>query len=323
MDTKYVPEMMMLVGLPGSGKSTYAHQLIGGKIFSSDRLREEMFGDATDQSHNHEVFQELHKRIKEHLRRGNSAIYDACNISSKRRRAFLNELKNIECVKRCVIIATPYGQCLANNGKRESPVPEHVIERMYRNWDTPYWFEGWDEIEIEYWPGTEEFLDISNMITLYEDYDQSNPHHSLKLGGIDGHLNQTGINVVKESKRMGIPIEIYKDIECAGYLHDIGKPFCKTFKDAKGDIGDIAHYYNHEHVGAYNSLFYNCFVYDERNRIEKANPLDVSILINLHMRPYDWERDNNVKLENRCKKLWGDDIYCEVSILHRADKAAH
>ena len=85
----------MLVGLPGSGKSTYAaeqHEKYGTHVCSSDAIRAEL-GDVNDQSNNEKVFQILHRRIKDYLRNGESVIYDATNIKSKRRRAFMAELK--------------------------------------------------------------------------------------------------------------------------------------------------------------------------------------------------------------------------------------
>lgn len=109
MNTDYeIPIFTMLVGLPASGKSTYAEKLskeTDAIICSSDKIREEICGDINSQDKNDEVFMTLHKRIKDHLRNGDSVIYDACNISSKRRTAFLRELKNIPCHKHCIIIA--------------------------------------------------------------------------------------------------------------------------------------------------------------------------------------------------------------------------
>lgn len=65
------PSFIMMVGLPGSGKSTYAKTLtLNGKpyiIHSSDNLREELYGDAAIQGDNNKLFAELHKRIKKDL----------------------------------------------------------------------------------------------------------------------------------------------------------------------------------------------------------------------------------------------------------------
>ena len=74
-------KFIMLAGLPGSGKSTYAEELVrkeGFVVHSSDKIREEL-GDVNDQSKNEQVFTILHKRIKEDLRSGKNVIYDATN----------------------------------------------------------------------------------------------------------------------------------------------------------------------------------------------------------------------------------------------------
>lgn len=97
------PTFVMMVGLPGSGKSTLAKDIkdtYHGTIFSSDSIREELTGSEECMDQDKEVFQTLHRRIKEYLIEhqgtGGCAIYDACNISYKKRMAFLRELKKID-----------------------------------------------------------------------------------------------------------------------------------------------------------------------------------------------------------------------------------
>lgn len=305
--------MTMMVGLPASGKSTYAQEIAkknNAIVLSSDAIRWELFGDETDQDHNQKVFQELHKRTKEWLYAGRDVIYDATNISSKRRRAFLNELKKIDCVKNCVIIATPYEQCLENNRSRARQVPEWAIERMYRKWQTPHWFEGWDNITIEYWD-YKHFVRPVEVADSLLGFDQQNPHHTLTLGE---HLFKTF--------RM-CNLSSFDDAEAyvimrAALMHDCGKPFTQTFKNAKGEPSEIAHYYNHEHVSAYESLFL-LTIYEE-DIIETIN---ISALVTWHMQPYFFERNNNEKLHNKYKRIWGKEFYNMVMALHEADKAAH
>lgn len=300
------PVMIMMVGLVGSGKSYYATKLseeINATVFSSDKLREEMLGDVNNQNHQSEIFDELHKRIKDCLKSGKNAIYDATNISSKRRRSFIQELNKIDCEKHCVIMATPYEQCLANNAARDRNVPEDVIDRMYRNWNTPYWFEGWDTIDVVYWGNSENSNSVWHWLNKHMDYNQDNPHHNMTLGQ---HCWET-ISVLADEDPLNGIIR-------AGLLHDCGKPYVKTYTDAKGNVSDVAHYYCHENVGAYDVLFYDCGV---------ANPLDVSIIVNLHMKPYVYEKEDNVKLRNKYRKIWGEDLFNAVEKLHEADKNAH
>lgn len=297
------PMLIMMCGLQGSGKSTCAKELakhFNAEVFSSDELRIELYDDVNDQKHNNKLYHELHKRIKDCLKSGKDAIYDATNVNSKRRKSFLQELNKIDCFKCCVIMATPYEQCLNNNKSRDRVVPGHVIDRTYRSFNPPYWFEGWDSIELMYWTDAENSMDIMEQIHKYMDYNQDNPHHTLTLGE---HCMMTG-HKLKDNRLL-----FY-----AGLLHDLGKPHVKSFINSKKEATDIAHYYNHEHVGAYDSLFYE---YDG------VNALDVSVLIDLHMRSYVWERDNNERLRNKCKKLWGDKLFANIKLLHEADKQSH
>lgn len=294
---------LMLVGLPCSGKSTISKELAekyDADIFSSDALREEMFGDVNDQEHNQELFVELHKRIKNCLRDGKSAVYDACNINYKRRMAFLAELKSIPCEKICVAMAIPYEECLRRNAERDRKVPEHVITRMYHNFNIPYWYEGWDDINIEYGVYKGYYGKPVEFVRNYKDYNQHNSHHELTLGE---HCLRASLRLDNEAS-----ITTF----CATYIHDCGKSETATFTNSKGMTTTECHYYNHQYVSGYKALLF-----------DYGNPLDVAIIVMWHMQPYFWEKDNNEKLHNKYRKLWGEDLYRDVMYLHSADKSAH
>ena len=301
-----IPKFFMMCGLVGSGKSTEAEELAeryNANIHASDKIREELSGDINNQNINDLVFQTLHNRIKEDLKNGKSCIYDATNISYKRRMTFLNELNKIPCEKICVLMATPYKECLKNNANRDRKVPKEVIERMYRHFDVPWHYEGWDDIWIKYTPNSQGSYGYPvRWLETVINYNQDNTHHSLSLGE---HCEQTWEYACENNG--GLPLRI------ASILHDCGKSFCKTFTNSKGEITKQAHYYNHERVGSYDSLFYTML----------CNPLEVAILIRWHMQPYFWKKDNNEKSHNKYKKLWGEKLYNDVMLLHEADKQAH
>lgn len=305
------PIFTMLVGLPGSGKSVKAQKIseqTKAIIFSSDSLRGELFGDVNHQTDNTKLFEELHRRIKKCLKEGKSAIYDATNISYKRRMAFLAELKNIPCEKICVLMAVPYEECLKRNAERERKVPEHVITKMYKNFDIPYWYEGWDSIETVFGKYRATYGTPYEFVLHTMGFDQNNSHHSLSLGN---HCKQVYLQVKENYSSENTQ---HVSMRVAAMLHDCGKGYCKTFINSKGEITTEAHYYNHERVGSYDSLFYgksNC------------SPTRVATLIRWHMQPYFWEKDNNEKMHNKYRKLWGEELYNDIMALHEADKNAH
>ena len=303
------PLFIMMCGLPCSGKSTMSIELAkeyNATVFSSDALREELFGDVNEQSRNQELFAELHKRIKDCLKEGKSAIYDACNQHYKNRMAFLAELKNIPCEKICIVMATPYEECLKRSKIRERKVPEYVIKRMYRQFDPPWYYEKWDKIEIEYGEYENCFGWPWDWIESVDDYNQHNSHHDLTLGE---HCRQTLRYIDKQAK----PTIMFSELRSAALLHDCGKVFTKTFTNSNGEVTEQAHYYSHEHTGSYDSLFYEL----------ACSHLYVAVLIRWHMIAYMWEKDNNEKMHNKYKNLWGEQLYNDIMSLHEADKNAH
>lgn len=307
------PTFYMTVGLPASGKSTWAEinkDKLTAVLHSSDAIREEL-GNINDQSNNAEVFELLHRRAKEDLRAGKNVIYDATNLNRKRRVAFLNELKSISCNKVCVLFATPYELCVARNFTRDRQVPEEVLSRMYRSFNTPTKYEGFDSVQIIY-------ADYSHLLGFefnfktsmrkWRKIDHDNPHHSLTIGA----------HMLKAASYMRDKTQDTK-LFASAVLHDCGKNACKSFYDSKGNLTSIAHYYNHEHVSAYLSLFYLINMYPTWT---DEDILYVSLLIDLHMKPYlAYKQSDKSMLKDR--QLFGDKFIDEVFILHECDEAAH
>ena len=303
-------KFFMTVGLPCSGKSEYAKNFAvehNAEIFSSDSLREEMFGDVNHQADNEALFKELHKRIRECLASDKNAIYDATNINYKRRMEFLKSLNKILCEKIAILMATPYEICLERNAKRERKVPEEVIKRMYMNFWVPAKYEGFDNVQIVYSEGTENSKGYpANWLDTVMDYDQGNSHHSLTLGQ---HCEKTWELMDERASTVGI---IDTSLRAAAILHDEGKPFTRTNINKKGEVTEDAHYYNHEHISSYDSLFFS----GSHDKIYTA------CLIQWHMKPYlAWKESE--KALNRDKKILGDKLFNHIMLLHECDALAH
>ena len=301
-------KLFMMIGIPASGKTSLAEQIAnseGAEIVSSDSIRKELYGDESIQGDSNKVFRILQDRVVKGLNANKNMIYDATNISYKTRMAFLQRIRKLEVEKIAIMVATPYEQCLIRNSQRERQVPEEVIKRMYFNFYVPQYFEGWDDIQIKY---------TNNYIFFFgdlEDIKQDNPHHKLT---VLEHCKKTEEILNKQNGQLSIPINF------AGRLHDIGKLKTKTFINSKGEKTNIAHFYNHEKVSAYDSLFH----VNLRSRIEMMKDeefvLETIKLIQWHMLPWTKMSD---KTEQKYKKLLGENFWNDLMILHKADKEAH
>src|SRR5260370_42664884 len=81
--------IVVLVGLPGSGKSTYLEQM-GVRGLSSDAIRKLLAGDETDQTIHARVFETLRYLLGQRLAIGPPVTYiDAPNLTPEERRAYL------------------------------------------------------------------------------------------------------------------------------------------------------------------------------------------------------------------------------------------
>lgn len=294
------PIFYMMIGLPGSGKSTEAKRLVkhyNANIHSSDAIREELTGDINNQDINDLVFKTLHNRIKEDLRNGKNSIYDATNISYKRRMAFLQELQNIPCKKICVLMATPYGECIKNNTNRDRVVPEEVVKRMYYNFQAPHYFEGWDDIKICHKntfdkPSFNRGAYESMLRYYMKGFNQNNPHHI--------H------NLYDHSKAVSFQYDIDDIKRVAAILHDCRKKEVET-KDEHG----ISHYYNHANVSAYYVLTHPNIA----NVDNYKDFIDVLFYITYHMLAHNIQSNKTIK---KYEKIFGNEL-CH-SLMEFAEK---
>lgn len=301
-----VSKLIIMVGLPGSGKSYTIKNCINKsgifKVFSSDEYRLKICGDENCQDRNQEVFGHLYKDLKDALLSGYNCIFDATNVTRKDRRRIFSQIAGIPNVEVIAyVMRNPLEVCIKQDNAREKFVGEDVIKKFLYRYEFPQRFEGFSDIVIDNFPVVdpqyEDMIavpDFFNAINMMKEWDQENPHHIYDLYNHGYKL----ANHFPDSASKWF----------AGILHDIGKMYTKFYDDQ-----NIAHYYNHDCVGTYIILskLIDFFASREQSFIEH-----LLFLVNYHMKGHkDFRGSNEVKYRN----LFGDEWYEDLIQFADAD----
>lgn len=143
--------LIVLCGLPASGKSTYSKWLTESGVFcavSTDGIRGELYGNENIQGDGKTVFGIAHARIEDLGKDGNNVVFDATNTNAKRRKEFVKKMRPYFDIIILKWFNTPINVCLERNAQRERQVPEEVIRRMaYNFFNKPTIEEGFDIVE--------------------------------------------------------------------------------------------------------------------------------------------------------------------------------
>lgn len=141
------PKIILLCGLAGCGKSTYAQKLVQEnpniEIISSDTIREKVFGDINDQSHNYEIFSKIiPNEIRQGIGWGKDVIIDATSINRKERSGYVKLAQELNVEIECHYFPLDIERAKKQNAGRDRKVPEWVIDKMANKWQEPSIEEG-------------------------------------------------------------------------------------------------------------------------------------------------------------------------------------
>jgi len=257
----------MLVGIPGSGKSVYARQLekaTRGVIVSTDGIRLRLFGGESKQKNTYIIFDEAFREIGQALADGRDVIFDATNVDRARRAKFLKRFSDTPV--ECHFFDTSYETAQRRISSRKRKLDDKILTKYAKNLQFPLLGEGFTTVHIVHENGNEASdgsklgLDRSEIEELLSrqashdelfahlsrhplfaqmpGYDQGNPHHSRTLS-LHTYTVLEYVNAFYEE-------EDKLAMQWTALLHDIGKPFCKVWKENRGYYS----YFGHEHVSA-------------------------------------------------------------------------
>jgi predicted kinase len=146
--------VVLLIGVPGSGKSTVARNRYPRPEFdihSTDGIREELFGDEATQGPWSQIELVLRWRILKSVCARRVAVVDATHAQRIHRTVAVEWLRSIGVEQvHALHVATPLAICRERNRGRSRVVPDRVISAMHQALEAspPGVEDGFDVVEV-------------------------------------------------------------------------------------------------------------------------------------------------------------------------------
>ena len=132
-------ELIVLCGLPGSGKSTYAKKKWSNShvIICADEFRKVYTGKDFDLSAEHMIHLMVSTTVEVLLKRSMPVVIDMTSLTTKSRLKWIDLARKCGAPVRCVWMDVATSVCLERNARRERKVPAHVIDGMASRFKPP------------------------------------------------------------------------------------------------------------------------------------------------------------------------------------------
>lgn len=123
----------VMVGAPGSGKSTYAAKLAqteNAVILSGDDIRTDLYGSDKTQGDWGEIWDRIDQLVSESC--GMPVILDGTHCRKDYRSEAVTLLRSYGYDRvEAIVMETTLERCIERNANRNRKVPEHIIKQMH------------------------------------------------------------------------------------------------------------------------------------------------------------------------------------------------
>lgn len=158
MSVQRRPHLLVLVGIPGSGKTTYVHRLRvrcpALRVVSPDAIREQLSpGYAhgrVDVRHidDRRVFRIAYAAVDAALRRGEDVAFDATNATVTRRQRLVQLAHRHDALVTARYFPITIAEAARRNVRRARRVPHVAIVSIARSLVPPHPAEGFDRVVV-------------------------------------------------------------------------------------------------------------------------------------------------------------------------------
>ena len=136
-------EVVLLSGLPGSGKDTWIHHnRPDWPVISLDSIRDDLGAEPT--GNQGAVVQEARERARVLLRQGKGFVWNATNLSREMRAPLIDLFTVYQARTRIVYVEASHDSLFARNHERKRVVPPSAIHHMMKRWEVPDVTEAWE-----------------------------------------------------------------------------------------------------------------------------------------------------------------------------------